>query len=59
MLGGKGLECFIWSAAHDSDAEFLRRFAGDPERVAFMTTYHAADARAADAIDRLELLTAI
>lgn len=52
-LGGKSLECFAWSAAHDDDAEFFRRYG---ERVEFMCTWHADDPLAQDAIERLKKL---
>ena len=55
-LGGKSAECFAWSARHDDDAEFLRRYAGDPKRVAFMLAFHAADAALGFALDRLKKL---
>lgn len=57
MLGGKGLEPFIYSAEHDDDEEFLRRFAGTPTRIHFMLTWHADEARAKPAIQRLASLT--
>jgi hypothetical protein len=53
VLGGKGLECFVWSAAHDSDQEFLRRFGA---RVNFMVSFHADAPTAQDAIERLKSL---
>jgi hypothetical protein len=56
VLGGKGLECFVWSAAHDDDAEFLRRYGG---RVGFMVSFHADQESARPAIDRLESLAAL
>lgn len=58
VLGGKGLECFVWSAAHDDDTEFLRRYGADDRRVAFMLDFHSATPAAASAIARLRDLTA-
>jgi hypothetical protein len=55
-LGGKSAECFIWSAAHDDDAEFLRRFAGSHERAKFMLTFHAEDPATEQARERLSAL---
>ena len=57
MLGNKGAECFAWSGAHDDDAEFRRRYAATPERVAFMLTWHRDDATTQAARERLESLT--
>lgn len=54
VLGGKGLECFVWSAAHDSDQEFLRRYGA---RVNFMISFHADQPTAQDAIERLKSLS--
>jgi len=56
VLGNKGAECFAWSAAHDDDAEFLRRY-GEPERAKFMLSFHAGDPAAAAACLRLSVLT--
>lgn len=56
-LGGKSAECFAWSAAHDSDDEFLRRYAGDSARIQFMLEFHKYDDRTAIARERLALLT--
>lgn len=56
-LGGKLAECFIWSADHDDDAEFLRRYAGSPERILFMLTWHAEDSATFAARVRLSNLT--
>lgn len=57
VLGGKAADCFIWSAANDDDAEFLRRYAGSPERISFMLTFHAQDPSTAAARLRLSALT--
>jgi len=57
VLGNKGAECFAWSGAHDDDAEFRRRYAATPERVAFMLTWHRDDATTQAARERLESLT--
>jgi hypothetical protein len=56
VLGNKGAECFAWSAAHDDDAEFLRRY-GDPQRAIFMLSFHAGDPATRDARKRLKTLT--
>lgn len=56
MIGEKAAECFIWSAAHDDDAQFLHRYAGSPERIAFMLSWHQ-DADTQAARERLETLT--
>ena len=56
MLGGKAPECFVWSAAHDDDAEFLRRY-GEPVRARWMLEYHANDPNTAGARQRLASLT--
>lgn len=56
-LGGKHSECFAYSAAYDSDEEFLRRYAGTPDRVKFMLEFHADDDTTAIARERLALLT--
>jgi len=53
VLGGKGLECFVWSAAHDDDAEFMRRYGA---RVDFMCEFHAEQIEAEAAIARLRRL---
>jgi hypothetical protein len=55
VLGQKGLECFTWSAAHDDDAEFLRRY-GEPDRARWMLDWHGADPAAAAACARLSAL---
>jgi hypothetical protein len=57
VLGGKGLDCFVFSAAHDSDEEFLRRYGADSRRISFMLEFHAAAPAAAPAIARLRDLT--
>lgn len=54
VLGGKGLECFVWSGAHDDDAEFLRRYGA---RVNFMCQFHADQPEAQAAIERLQNLS--
>jgi hypothetical protein len=56
-LGGKAADCFIFSAAHDPDEEFLRRYAGQPERIRFMLDWHAADPTTEAARKRLARLT--
>ena len=53
MLGGKALECFAWSAAHDTDEEFLRRYGA---RVPFMLAFHQDLPEAEDALTRLRAL---
>lgn len=53
MLGGKALGCFLWSAAHDDDAEFLRRYGA---RVKWMHDYHGDNAQATAALVRLASL---
>ena len=42
VLGGKAAECFIWSAAHDEDAEFVQRY-GEPLRAAWMIKRYRED----------------
>lgn len=56
-LGNKSADCFAYSAEHDSDEEFLRRYAGSPERIRFMLAYHSGDDFTATARERLQLLT--
>lgn len=56
-LGGKALECFVWSGAHDDDEEFLRRYAGQPQRIAFVLALHSENPEAAAACERLKSLT--
>lgn len=53
VLGGKALACFLWSAAHDDDAEFLRRYGA---RVQWMHDYHGGNAQATPALLRLTAL---
>ncbi len=53
VLGGKALVCFLWSAAHDDDAEFLRRYGA---RVKWMHDYHGDNAQATAALVRLASL---
>lgn len=55
VLGHKGLECFVFSAAHDPDDEFLRRY-GEPSRARFMLSFHGQDPAAAAACARLKAL---
>lgn len=50
MLGGKALECFLFSAAHDPDEEFFRRYGA---RVGQMESLHQHEPTAADALARL------
>lgn len=42
VLGHKALACFLWSAEHDDDAEFLRRY-GEPTRAKFMLEFHGLE----------------
>lgn len=57
VLGNKALECFNWSAEHDSDEEFLRRYGatGRPEQ---MQRLHGNDPDAKAALLRLSKLIA-
>lgn len=43
VLGRKDKENFLWSANHDDDAEFARRYVENPEIRAFMLKWHAED----------------
>ena len=53
VLGLKGLECFVWSAAHDSDDEFQRLYGA---RVEQMIGLHIDEPEATEAIKRLKSL---
>lgn len=53
MLGGKGLESFLWSAAHDDDAEFFRRYS---DRAALMIALHGDEPGTQAAIERVQAL---
>lgn len=41
----------------DDDAEFLRRYAGSPQRIRFMLDFHAPAPEATHARERLATLT--
>jgi hypothetical protein len=57
VLGEKAAECFAWSGAHDADAGFLHRYAGSPQRIAFMLTWHQDNPTTEAARARLQALT--
>lgn len=52
-LGTASAECFIYSAAHDSDEEFLRSYG---LRLGSMYNLHGANPDAAEAFARLDAL---
>lgn len=57
VVGNKALECFTWSAAHDDDAEFVRRY-GAEGRLEMLRTMHGDVPAAQAGLQRLtQLLT--
>jgi hypothetical protein len=59
VLGYKGLAYFLFSAAHDADAEFARLYAGSQHRKDQLLALHGDNPAAAAACARLAAMAPI